>query len=447
MDAQDLIMFERALKLVAKEFQENNKIKVDSTESDDSCKHEETSDESGKKTCLECGELLEERYIATHHSSNVIGMKKRRKSDPPIYNDIPCYIEQHIKDITIEIYQEATANKIFRNTSKKSIILASLHRASALAGNHISYYDLLDMFGLKQHEANKGFTILSMHLPKKSGFALKFNQAKEEMISINSKLRKLGMNTRCMFNLVANVFNLVKDKSNIVNTSQPNSIICGCIYFWVVYTGISKTDDEFSKTVGISKMTLLKVYVAVCDVVFNSALKSFFAILFKNCIPKGIEGPPKYRSILKKSKNLLYGPGPTMLIHDPFDQEAIKVMCKQGKMEFIELPLDNVDNTLEWNILLDHHYYGPTDVFMMDVKLIHKQGRDMYFDFTEYDKKNEANGIDLLRSLVLNRFDRDCEPCVELMSHLNIKILDSQASRKPTKDVLALKNMKRLIEK
>jgi transcription initiation factor TFIIIB Brf1 subunit/transcription initiation factor TFIIB len=402
-------LFEHALKLVAREFQENKIKRQDSTESNDSCKHEETSDESGKKTCLECGELLEERYIATHHSSNIIGMKKRRKSDPPIYNDIPSYIEQYIKDITIEIYQKATANKIFRNTSKKSIILASLHRASALAGNHISYYDLLDMFDLKQHEANKGFAILSSNIPKKSKFTLKFNQTKEELISINSKLRKLGMNTKCMFNLVANVFNLVKNKSDIVNTSQPNSIICGCIYFWIVYTCISKTDDEFSKTVGISKMTLLKVYVAVCDVVFNNILKSFFAILFKNCIPKYIEGPPKYKSILKKSKNLLYGPGP-MLIHNPFDQEAIKVMCKQGKMEFIELPLDNVDNTLEWNILLDHHYYGPTDVFMMDVKLIRKQGRDMYFDFTEYDKKNETNGIDLLKSLLIERFDRNHEP-------------------------------------
>lgn len=409
MDARHLILFEHALKLVAREFQENKIKRQDSTESNDSCKHEETSDESGKKTCLECGELLEERYIATHHSSNIIGMKKRRKSDPPIYNDIPSYIEQYIKDITIEIYQKATANKIFRNTSKKSIILASLHRASALAGNHISYYDLLDMFDLKQHEANKGFAILSSNIPKKSKFTLKFNQTKEELISINSKLRKLGMNTKCMFNLVANVFNLVKNKSDIVNTSQPNSIICGCIYFWIVYTCISKTDDEFSKTVGISKMTLLKVYVAVCDVVFNNILKSFFAILFKNCIPKYIEGPPKYKSILKKSKNLLYGPGP-MLIHNPFDQEAIKVMCKQGKMEFIELPLDNVDNTLEWNILLDHHYYGPTDVFMMDVKLIRKQGRDMYFDFTEYDKKNETNGIDLLKSLLIERFDRNHEP-------------------------------------
>jgi len=412
MDAQHLILLEHALKLVTSEFQENKMKRRDSTESVESndsyiCRHDETSEDNGKKICLQCGELLEERYIANHHSSNIIGMKKRRKNDLPIYNDIPSYIEQQIKDITIEIYQKATANKIFRNTSKKSIILASLHRASALAGNHISYYDLLDMFTLKQHEANKGFAILSSNIPKKSEFTLKFNQDKEEMISINSKLRKLGMNTPLMFNLVANVFNLVKEKSDIINTSQPNSIICGCIYFWIVYTCIKKTDEEFSKTVGISKMTLLKVYVSVCDVVFNSILKAFFSILLKNCIPKLVDDPPKYKSILKKSKNLLYGPGPLqMLIYEPFDQDAITVMCKQSKTEFIELPLDNVDDTLEWNILLNHQYYDLMNVFMVDVQLICKQGRDMYFDFTEYDKKNKQQGSNLMKDLLISRFDK-----------------------------------------
>lgn len=408
MDTQSLKLFEQALKLV-KEFQET-KMK-DSVESNESCFHDETSDENGKKTCLECGELLEENYIAMHHSSNIIGMKKRRKSEPTIYNDIPFYIEQHIKNITIEIYQKATASKIVRNISKRSIILASLHRASALAGNNISYYDLLDMFVLKQHEADKGFTVLSRNISKKSEFTLRFNQTKEEMISINSKLRKLGMDNKMMFNLVTNTFNLAKEKSDIVNTSQTNSIICGCIYFWVVYTRIQKSDDEFSKTVGISKMTLLKVYVAMCDVVFKNILKPFFAILLRNCDPKPIEGPPKYKNTLKKSKNLLYGPTCKILIHEPFDQDKIRATPQPSKRDKItgDLPLEEVDDTLEWNVLLDQQYYSPTDVYMLHVKLIRKNDKEMYFDFSEYDKNNETEGVELLRSLLTKQFEHDYE--------------------------------------
>lgn len=411
----DLMLFEQALKLVAKEFQET---KMRDSDSDDSCKHDEMSDDNGKKTCLECGELFEENYIATHHSSNIIGMKNRRKSEPAIYNDIPFYIEQHIKDITIEIYQKATANKIFRNTSKRSIILACLHRASALAGNHISYYDLLDMFLLKQHEADKGFTILSRNIPKKSEFTLRFNQTKEEIISINSKMRKLGMDNKQMFNLVANTFNLVKEKSDIVNTSQPNSIICGCIYFWIVYMRIQKSDEEFSKIIDISKMTLLKVYVAVCDVVFNNILKAFFAILLKNCKPKPIEGGvPNYKSILKKTKNLLYGPTYKMMIHNPFDQDNIRatrrVMRRRSKRDENtdekDLPLEEVDNTQEWNVLLDQKYYSSTDVYMLHVNLVRKNDKEMHFDFTKYDKNNGTAGIELLRTLLIKRFEHDYE--------------------------------------
>jgi hypothetical protein len=253
------------------------------------------------------------------------------------------------------------------------------------------------------------------------------------MISINSKLRKLGMDTKLMFNLVANVFNLVKEKSNIVNTSQPNSIICGCIYFWIVYTRIPKSDDEFSKTVGISKMTLLKVYVAVCDVVFNNILKAFFAVLLKNCIPKPIEGPPKYKSTLKKTKNLIYGPTHRVMIHDPFDQKAIKAVCKRDKTELIDLPLDDVDDTQEWNVLLDQQYYGPTDVYMLYVKLVRRNDKEMYFEFTEYDKNNETEGIKLLRSLLIRRFECDYEPeeeedeNAELRSHLLLKRKLSQS--------------------
>jgi len=445
MDIQDLKLFEQALKLVAKEFQETKMRRHDSVESDDSCKHDETSNDNGKKTCLECGELLEENYIASQHSSN-IGMKKRRKSESTIYNDIPFYIEQHIKDITIAIYEKATASKIFRNTSKRSIILASLHRASALAGNHISYYDLLDMFLLKQHEADKGFTILSSNIPKKSEFTLRFNQTKEEMISINSKLRKLGMDNKRMFNLVANTFNLMKEKSDIVNTSQTNSIICGCIYFWIVYTRIQKSDDEFSKTVGISKMTLLKVYVAVCDVVFNNILKAFFSILLRNCDPKPIEGPPKYKNTLKKAKNLLYGPTNRMLIHDPFDQDKIRVTPKRDKRDKIDveedLPLEEVDNTQEWNLLLDQQYYSPTDVYMLHINLVRNNDKEMYFDFAEYDKNNEREGIELLRSLLIKRFECDYEPedeedengsrTEEPEEELSSELADSIRSRHPT---------------
>jgi transcription initiation factor TFIIIB Brf1 subunit/transcription initiation factor TFIIB len=397
MDA--LLFLENALKSVG-----GDKCSTECLKADD-CLHVETWTDNHKKTCLECGQILEENYIANY--TNSIVMTKRRKTESSIQNDIPFYIDQNIKDSAIEIYRKATENKVFRNTSKKSILLASLHRASALAGNHISYYDLLDMFSLKQHEANKGFAILSSCISKKSEHALRFDQTKEETIGINSKLKKLGMDDDEMFIKVVNVFNLVKEKSAIVNTSQPNSIICGCIYFWTIYGNESNRREDFAKVVGISKMTLTKVYVAICDVVFKSVMKPFFATLLKNCKPK-ISSQPKYKTILKKLRPALYGPDERIVIHDPFDESAIRVVpynVQKQTEEGSEFPLDEVDNTMEWNILLSKQYYGDnSEVYMMHVNLVKKNDKEMYFEFKDYDKLNGVKGLQLLRELLANKF-------------------------------------------
>ena len=410
MDTQNIILFSQALKIVTNnDFKAlGSNIRTDTLSSSSICKHEETSEENGKKTCLECGQLLEENYIASHHSTHIIGMKQRRKTESSIYNDIPFYIERNIKDMTNEIYQKATASKIFRNTSKRSIILASLYRASAIAGNHISYSDLLEMFLLKPHEADKGFNILSKNISKKSEFTIKFNQSKEDIITIHSKLKKLGMDDPFMYRLIVNTFNLVKEKSDIVNTSQPNSIICGCIYFWIIYNKIKKSDEEFSKTVGISKMTLLKVYVAVCDIVFKTILKDFFVILFKNCEPKPIVTPIKFKNVIKRLNNVLYEPNNKIIIHNPFDTNKIRA-TPNSRINTGDLPLDEVDDTQEWNVLLNQNYYNLCHIYMMNVKLIRKNDKEMYFDLTEYNKKNNIDAFELLKSLLINCFNKDYE--------------------------------------
>ena len=76
-------------------------------------------------------------------------------------------------------------------------------------------------------------------------------------------------------------------------------------------------------------------------------------------------------------------------------------------VEVIDLPLDDVDDTQEWNLLLDKQYYSSTCVHMLFVKLIRKKEKDMYFDFTDYDKANKTNGISLLRDLLYQSFKAD----------------------------------------
>ena len=370
------------------------------------CEHEEISIEDNKHICMDCGQMLIENFMSNQHCSNIIGMKKRRKSECNIYNDIPSYIPQHIKDKTIEIYQKATANKIFRNTFKRSIILASLHRAATLTGGDISYDDLLDIFSLKQYEANKGFSYVANNLPKNSEFSIPFDNEREEMISIISILRNLGMLS--LLNPVIVIFKLVKTRSNILNVSLCKSVICGCVYFWIKYKNIHKTLKEFAQDVKMSEMTIINKYLVISDVVMKSIMKELFCTLLKNCTTTKIDGKNKYKNIIRLNKNSLYEPDKKLLITNPFTSNNITVVpyTPRSTPLYKPLPLDEVDDIKEWNILLNQKYYDMTHIYTLDVT-VSKNTRDLVIDFKKYNEINNVDGNILLKKILIQNFEHD----------------------------------------
>lgn len=373
------------------------------------CEHEEIIIEDSKHICVDCGEMLIENFISNQHCSNIIGMKKRRKSECNIYNDIPLYIPQNVKNKTIEIYQKVTENKIFRNTFKRSIVLACLHRASTLTKSDISYDDLLDIFSLKQYEANKGFSYVANNLPKDSEFSIPFDNEREEMISIISILRNLGMSS--LLNPVVVIFKLVKKRSNILNVSLCKSVICGCIYFWIKYKSINKTLKEFAQDVKMSEMTIINKYLVISDVVMKSIMKELFCALLKNCEVIQFDGKNKYKNILKHCKNSLYNADKKLIVNDPFDVDKITVFPYSATQAragtgYQSLPLDEVDDIKEWNILLDQKYYSYTsEMYTLDV-IISKNTRDLVIDFKRYNEVNKTDGNILLKNILIQKFEQ-----------------------------------------
>jgi hypothetical protein len=354
--------------------------------------------------------------ITTNYFTGLIGMKNRKVVDSSIYSEIPHFIDHDIKELAVEIYRTATKNKTFRNTSKKSIVMACVHRASSLLGDStaISYFDLLQMFNLKQHEANKGFTILSSNIPKESDFFQKFNHEREELIGINSKMKLVEINANPqLFRLVANVFNLLKQKSNIVNSSQYSSVICGCIYFWSIFLEMNKSEDFFATSSKVSKTTLLKIYTSICDVVFNYVLKELFSKLLKNCCRVPIttgKGAIKFPNDFKKKyknvepEEMIFGLQEKCFVFHPFDHEKIEAVISNNK-----LPLENVGETLEWNLILSKDYYTTNFKFPLMVTLIKINDKNMFFDFSKYDLFNNTSGKKILNDVLLKNFDKSIQ--------------------------------------
>lgn len=389
-----------------------------------SCPHDNVCcDEGDKKICLDCGELLQESYTLTINYNSGFCMTNRKTTDPSIYTGIPDFVDRDLKELTIKIYEVVTGKKHFRNKTKKSILLACLHRASVLKQSPISYYELLDMYKLKQHEANYGFIVLSSNIPKDSEYFIVFDQTREEIIGINSKLKQLKIEDpdSFLFRAVVNTFLLLKNNSNSVNNSQYTSVIYGCIYFWIVHYLDKNIDiDSFAKRAKISKTTLLKNYINVSDIVFKYILKAVFSELLKNCVEFQIEKPNAHKNkFLKKNVNIsdleYYNPDEECIIRNPFD--VINITCEiRGNI----LPLDSVNDILEWNLLLNKCYYTSTTIRMLNVSL-NLCPKDIYFDFSKYDTQfNIQNdkkrvgyndkikkGNEILKEVLISRFNGD----------------------------------------
>lgn len=368
----------------------------DNESEEEECSHDATIEDNGKQICVNCGELLSERYIAS--MPTIAGVRRRKKVDL-IYNDLPSYIPQHLKDMTVDIYQHVTKNRIFRNSFKRGILAACLHRAANLSRCDISYDDLIEMFSINQNEANKGFNRVHMYLPKDSIYSIPFDADKDERLVIDTTLRNAGMMSLVEPTIL--LFQMVKDKSNLINESLCKSVVCGCVYFWVKYRKIPKTLKEVSQRVGMSEMTILNKYLIICDLVLKAIMRPLFSSLLSQCVATPPEGKNKYKTILKDKPHALYGPENKVLIHDPFDCDKIRVTPIGSNESF---PLDDVDDIKEWNLLLDRRYYNiEGQVFSLNISMT-KNTRDCTLDFKRYNETNKASGEDQLNHLVFDLF-------------------------------------------
>ena len=150
-------------KVIREKYNVNN----NSLSDEEICLHEEVTIESGNRLCNDCGTILAHHFQFDQH--NFVSQMRRKRVLCSIYSEIPAYIDSDVKNLTVELYKLTTDKKIFRNIFRRAIILACLHRASILLDKSIFFDEMLEIFNLKIHEANKGISFVSNNIPKNSG--------------------------------------------------------------------------------------------------------------------------------------------------------------------------------------------------------------------------------------------------------------------------------------
>lgn len=357
--------------------------KYNSSNEPESCKHSETDFENGHKICVDCGVVVDAHFLVD--TVNLVTKQRVKRVDCTIYSEIPPYVPQDVKSLAVEIYKTVTSKRIFRNVFRKAIILACLHRASIIKENPIFFDDMLEIFNLKTHDANRGITFVSTNLPKNSPYDIPFCT---DEICVSSVLSLVGLKS-AKYN-VCKIFELVKEKSNVLNNSHCKSIVCGCIYFHVRYRSVPLTLRQVAQKCGMAEATILKKYMLVCEIVMKSCMKSIFSSLLSTALPEN----PKQLCYASKSLNALVDPIERLTIFDYATKDSIKIVAEDDGFEY---PLDDVDCLYDWNVLLQKTYYDHSgQKYELDISIT-ETPREIVVDFSNYNERNRASGEYVLR--------------------------------------------------
>lgn len=382
----NLLLFQQVMEEFENDASDDNKSRTSSISEEESvpCLHPlfDTGD-GGEKICAICGELLQENYLVVENPS---AMKQRRKRECTLFDEIPFFISEKTRDTAIDIFRLTMGNTTNR-TMRRAVLLACVHRASILCKESISFDDLIELTDIKPHKACRGINYVAEKLHKNSTYEIPFFQS--DVMVINSLMRNIGLEDQTEY--VAKVVSIVKNTSGLLNSSHYKSVVCGCIFFWLMVNERNILRRQFAQKVKVSDMTIKKKHFEVKVVVLRYLMKTIFSNLLQKCVSR-FEGRKK-----SKVQNTLYKPKDELFVENYDDAQNIKVRNGEGKY----LPIDDVTDILQWNILMDTEWYNSHGYeFSLNVTTtVHN--KDVVFNFTKYDENNKENGKNIVANTII----------------------------------------------
>lgn len=335
---------------------------------DNICEHNELELIDGRKTCSDCGVIVDEHFLVDNHLTSV--KNRRQKPICPIYNEIPSYVSQDIKNLTVDIYKKVTEKKIFRNVFRRAVVMACLHRASIIKRSPIFFDDMLEMFNIKAHYANKGMSYVSNNLDNNSIYSIPYCDEEGGILSV---LSSVGL--KAAYPNVVKLFDLVKLKSDLLNNSQTKSVICGCAYFHARFINVPITLKQFSLRSLKAEMTITKKFIAIQCIVLKLCLKRVFSRML-------------IHSNVQTKSNNLYDPIEKITIINYKSPDLISVIGDEDDYIF---PLDDVDDIYEWNFLLNKTYYTDKNKHIKLSCKIAETSKTVTISFKEYNDTYNIN--------------------------------------------------------
>jgi len=257
----------------------------DSSEDDsDDCAHQNISNIDGSSICTICGLKMDEalldnetRYYGsadTRYTKDPSRHNQRKVEERNLYNDLePLGFPQEVIECANEYYKIIIKNKIYRAKNRLSIVFVCTYRAYEDMQEPRSPSDLAKIFKLDKKGVSNGFKTFSKIFRKRpqKRYVDALDLIPKLLCDLNIDKSKQGV---CMDD-IRTIYRFVKIKSQSFNSSNPQSIAAGLVYYYLKLNNVDITRSEFAKVVQLTDITFTKIAIDINEVLGQTSSLKF----------------------------------------------------------------------------------------------------------------------------------------------------------------------------
>jgi transcription initiation factor TFIIIB Brf1 subunit/transcription initiation factor TFIIB len=250
----------------------NMEEKIDTQSEAPDCPHENTDQtEEGATVCIDCGLELnivldnspEWRYYKendTKHSADPSRCSIRKYEEKSIYRDLERYeIPREVVDRANDTYSLVTEESILRGNSRKGLIFACIYYAYEELGQRKSPDEMKSIFGINKKTLSGGMKMYNLKIKHKAVYTSPLDFIAKIMLKFDSSEQHIQFVTK--------LFYKIKNQTNFMNRSNPDSIAAALCYFFFKHIKYPISLNEFSKRVGLSDITVHKISKRIGELV------------------------------------------------------------------------------------------------------------------------------------------------------------------------------------
>jgi transcription initiation factor TFIIIB Brf1 subunit/transcription initiation factor TFIIB len=240
----------------------------DSDSSDEECSHTQTSNIDGSTVCMICGLKVDEalldnetRYYGaadTRYTKDPSRHNQRKNEERSLYSDLePLGFPQEIIERANTYYKEIIKDKIYRAGNRMSIVFACTYHAYADMQEPRVPMELAAKFKLDKKGISNGLKTFSHVFRKRPG--KKYIDAMDLVPKLLSELHIEKSRHKTCKDDIQTIYDFVQSKSRTFNSSNPQSIAAGLVYYYLKLNDVPITRSEFSKVVHLTDITFTKI--------------------------------------------------------------------------------------------------------------------------------------------------------------------------------------------